>query len=124
MKPIVLLLTGFFLSCVVFNLTSCRKETDCKATITCLDSAGVNPVGGANVLLYATVKSADGKTTYTGDVTANGTADNDGVVKFTFKLPAIYDIRTTLTSGTKTLVGVGIIKLEEGKTVEKSVNMK
>jgi hypothetical protein len=48
-------------------------------------------------------------------------------VKFTFKLPAIYDIRATYittTVPTKTLVGTGIIKLEEGKGSDKTVTLK
>lgn len=123
MKPILLLLTGFLLSGILFNFSSCRKETDCKAVVRCVDSVG-NSVGSAEVLLYAPVKSPDGKTTYTGDVTATGTTDGSGEVRFTFKLPAIYDIKATLATGTRTYNGVGIIKLEEGKTVDKTVTMK
>jgi hypothetical protein len=111
------------LSGIIFNFSSCRKETDCKATIRCIDSVG-NSVGSVDVLLYAPVKSPDGKTTYTGDVTANGTTDGSGEVRFTFKLPAIYDIKATLATGTRTYNGVGIIKLEEGKSVDKTVTMK
>ncbi|MCC6372763.1 MAG: hypothetical protein IT236_17295 [Bacteroidia bacterium] len=124
MKQIAILLAGFLFTGLVFNLSSCKKDTDCKATITCLDSAGVNPVSNAEVMLYALVKSPDGKTTYTADVTAKANSDNDGVVKFTFKLPAIYDIKATLATSTKTLVGTGIIKLEEGKTITKDVKLK
>jgi hypothetical protein len=45
-------------------------------------------------------------------------------VRFNFKLPAIYDVKATLAVGSKTLVGTGIIKLEEGKTVDKVITMK
>ena len=125
MKPITLLLSGFLMSGILFNLSSCRKDTDCRASVKCLDSTGTNPIGNADVLLYAVVKSPDGKTSYTADLTANGSTDSEGKVKFTFKLPAIYDIRATLvSSSTKTLVGTGIIKLEEGKTIEKEVRLK
>lgn len=123
MKALALLFTGFLLSGLLFNLSSCRKDTDCKATVKCIDSSG-KAVNNANVLLYALVKSPDGKTTYTADVKANGNTDGDGTVKFTFKLPAIYDIKATLPLSTRTLTGIGIIKLEEGKTVEKTVTMK
>lgn len=123
MKPIVLLFAGFLVTCFVFTGTSCQKETDCKASVKCIDSVG-NAVNNANVFLYALVKSPDGKTTYTADVTANGTTDAGGEAKFTFKLPAIYDIKATASVGTKTLQGISIIKLEEGKTVDKTVTMK
>jgi hypothetical protein len=51
------------------------------------------------------------------------------MVSFVFKLPAIYDIvAKTVTTNTAaasvTLTGTGIIKLEEGKTVEKVVTIK
>jgi hypothetical protein len=123
MKPIALLIAGFLLSGIFFTSTSCKKETDCKAVVKCIDSTGV-PVNNAYVLLYALVKSNDGKTTYTADVKADGNTDSDGQVSFVFKLPAIYDIKATLAAGTRTMTGVGIIKLEEGKTVEKTVQMK
>jgi hypothetical protein len=123
MKPIAILIIGFLLSGFVFNLSSCRKETDCKALVKCVDSSGT-AVNNANIFLFALVKSADGKTTYTGDVTATGNTDGSGAVNFTFKLPAIYDIRATLVAGTRTLSGLSIIKLEEGKTISKTVSIK
>jgi len=123
MKPIALLVTGFLISGLVFNISSCRKDTTCKAVVRCVDSSGT-AIGSADVLLYAQVKSPDGKTTYTGDVTASGTSDGNGEVRFTFKLPAIYDIKATLATSTRTFNGIGIIKLEEGKTAEKTVTLK
>lgn len=82
------------------------------------------PVADASVLLYAQVKSPDGQTTYTADLQASGNTGGDGQVQFTFKLPAIYDIRATKVVGTKTITGVGIIKLEEGKNVDKTLTLK
>lgn len=123
MKHFVLLFAGFLLSGFIFTNTSCQKETDCKATVKCIDSTG-GPVSNAYVELFALVKGPDGKTTYTADVKANGNTDGAGEVKFTFKLPAIYDVKATLAVGTKTLMGIGIIKLEEGETVEKVITLK
>jgi hypothetical protein len=122
MKPIASsLLLLFVLMLATFG--ACRKETDCKVLVRCLDSLA-RPVAGADVLLYAPVKSPDGKTTYTADLKANDVTNSDGEVNFTFKLPAIYDIKATKTVGTKTLTGTGIVRLEEGKTVDKEVTMK
>lgn len=126
MKHFVLLISGFIVSSMVFASFSCQKDTDCKARVICRDSTGVS-VGNANVQLYAVVKDPNdpkGQATYTADVKANGVSDGSGQVSFVFKLPAIYDIRATIAVGTKTLVGTGIIKLEEGKTVEKIVTIK
>ena len=126
MKHFILLLSGFLISGLLFITSSCQKDTDCKARVICNDSTGA-AVSNANVLLYAVVKDPTdpkGQATYTADVKVNGTSDASGQVSFVFKLPAIYDIRATITAGTRTLVGTGIIKLEEGKTVEKAVTLK
>jgi hypothetical protein len=122
MKSIVIVLAGFIISCLVFTNTSCRKNTDCVAAINCVDSTGTS-WSNANVQLYAVVKTASGGTVIA-DVKANGPTDGDGRAKFTFKLPAIYDIRATAQSGTRTFKGSGIIKLEEGKTVEATVTLR
>lgn len=101
---------------------SCTKETDCVAVVKCVDTVG-NPVASADVLLYAKVKNSAG-VTYTADITASVSSDNAGEASFTFELPAIYDILATKTVGTKSLSGVGIIKLEEGESVEKTVTLR
>lgn len=118
-KPIVLVIAGFFISFFIFTSTSCNKNTECKATIKCVDSVGT-PLNNAAVLLYAVVKTPTSSVTYTADVKANGTTDGSGEVKFTFKLPAIYDIMATYKAA-KTYTGSGIVKLEEGKSVDKVV---
>lgn len=124
MKQIAIILAGFLISTFALTNISCQKNTDCVATINCVDSLGV-PVNNAAVLLYATIKTSGGGTV-TADLKANATTDAGGQVKFTFKLPAIYDIRATavLTAPTKTIVGTGIIKLEEGKGSEKTVTLR
>ncbi len=109
---------------------SCEKNTDCKATVKCVDATG-SAVPNAAVQLYANVKTAQ-NTTVIADLKANGVTDGGGNVSFVFKLPAIYDIVATTTAvntgttgpATSTLVGNSIIKLEEGKTVEKTVTLK
>ncbi|MEO6304562.1 MAG: hypothetical protein ABIP51_15490, partial [Bacteroidia bacterium] len=93
MKPIAIIIAGFLISTFALTNTSCQKNTDCKATITCVDSLGI-PVGNVAVLLYATIKTSSGGTV-TADLKANANTDDGGQVKFTFKLPAIYDIRAT-----------------------------
>lgn len=126
MKSFLVLFSGFLITLFVFTGTSCQKETDCKATVNCIDSTG-SVVANASVQLYALVKDPNdpkGTATYTADVKANGTTDGGGQVKFTFKLPAIYDIKATTVVGTKTLSGASIIKLEEGKSVSKTVTLK
>jgi hypothetical protein len=96
--------------------TSCEKKTDCTAVIYCRDSTDA-PLVGASVQLFANVKTTQGGT-ITADLRANGSTDESGRVSFVFKLPAIYDIRATASPS---LIGTGIIKLEEGKTVERVI---
>lgn len=98
--------------------TSCQKNTDCKLTISTVDSLG-NYLPNATIKLYANVKTSTGSTVEA-DLKAEGISDGSGKSVYTFKLPAILDIKATL--GNKS--GVGIIKLEEGKTVEKTVKVK
>jgi hypothetical protein len=123
MKHLLLIVTFFGLTCLFFSTTGCQKNTDCTATVKVVDSTGaISP--SSDVFLYASVKNGTAGTTVIADVKANGTTDAGGEVKFTFKLPAIYDIKSTRVVGTKTFVATGIIKLEEGKNVDKTVTLK
>jgi hypothetical protein len=126
MKSFLLLFSGFLICFSVFTGTSCQKETDCKAVVKCTDSIG-NALPNVSIHLYAQVKDPNdpaGVSTQTADVKADGTTDGGGEVKFTFKLPAIYDIKGSIVIGTKTYTGTSIIKLEEGKTVSKTFPVK
>lgn len=126
MKSFLLLFSALIISGFIFTNTSCRKETDCKATVKCIDSLG-NAAGNATIQLYALVKDPNdpkGTNTFTADVQAQGVTDAGGEVKFTFKLPAIYDIKATMILGAKTYTGASILKLEEGKSVSKTVTVK
>lgn len=97
---------------------SCQKNTDCKATVHCVDSTGA-PLKNTNVVLYAPVKGGA-----IGDVKASGITDEKGDVKFTFKLPAIFDIKASTPSNSTSLTGTGLIRLEEGKGSEKTITLK
>jgi hypothetical protein len=110
---------------VLFSF-SCNKPKPCKAIITVKDSAGIALQQGISVKLFATVTTQTGTTT--ADLTAEGTTDAKGQVEFTFKLPAIMDIRAEKPSCTSSLPstdntgqyipgvyckGRGIVKFEE-----------
>ncbi len=102
----------------VFINTSCEKNTDCKLTIITVDSAN-RILPNAKIKLFANVKTSTGATVEA-DLKAEGVSDGSGQSTYTFKLPSILDIKATL--GNKS--GVGIIKLEEGKSVEKTIKVK
>lgn len=99
--------------------TSCQKKTDCKLIVKTVDEAGL-PVAASAIKLYANVKTSSGATVEA-DLKAEGLSDGGGSSTYTFKLPAILDVKAT---GPGTLTGVGIVKLEEGKTVEKTITVK
>lgn len=122
LKYTAFIISGVLLSSLALITTSCEKETKCIALIKCTDSTGI-ALANADVLLFALVKNSAG-VTYTADIKANGFSDANGDVSFTFKLPAIYDIKATLESNSQSLIGNGIIKLEEGKTIQKTIKLK
>ena len=110
------LMLPFLLATLV--ISSCEKKTDCQVNITTVDANG-NALGGVTVKLYANVKTSSGSTVEA-DLKAQGVSDGSGVSTYTFKLPAILDV--SAVSGT--LTGQGIVKLEEGKKVEKTITVK
>lgn len=88
---------------------SCRKKDQtCYAIVTVTNSSG-SPIAGANVRVHA--QSVGGQ------VEATGTTDGSGKANFSFKLQAIFNVDVTSTAGT----GSGILKLEPGETVEKTI---
>lgn len=97
-------------------LSACQKNTDCTANIICKDAQG-KPINGVEVRLFATVGANPKKIA---DVKANGVTDKDGKVSFIFKLPAIFDVNAAVGTTTAST----IIKLEEGKTTEKVLEIK
>ncbi|MFO0323035.1 MAG: hypothetical protein ACK504_11495 [Bacteroidota bacterium] len=101
---------------VVF--TSCKRKTECKLKIYTVDSLGL-PLKGAVVKLFVNVKTVNGNI-IEADVKAQGVSNGVGSSDYTFKLPAILDINANLDNK----FGASIIKLEEGKTVEKTVILK
>ncbi|MCW3076722.1 MAG: hypothetical protein JWO32_1331 [Bacteroidetes bacterium] len=117
MKPTPILAVSLGVVVVLFN-GACVKNTECKATVHCVDSTGA-PLKNTNVLLYAPVSGGS-----TGDVKTSGITDEKGDVRFTFKLPAIFDVKATAPSNSNTLTGTGLIRLEEGKGSEKTITLK
>ena len=93
---------------------SCKKETTCYANITVLDASTQAPVVGATVKLDCSTCPTN--STLQTDQT---TTDASGRAAFTFKYEAVLDIHVTLGSRTAT----GVVKLEAGKTVEKTVSL-
>ncbi len=104
--------------------TDCKGPQKCKGVVTVYDSAGVIPQANVNVKFYAEVTNPSGGTSVA-DLKYEGNTDSQGRIEITLDLPAILDIDAQKLSGcvTSTCKGVGIIKLEEGKTTDKKVNL-
>ena len=100
-----------------FMSASCNHDKTCEAVIKVVGADGTTPIGDAKVELYATITTSSGPVV--ADLKAEGTTGSDGTTSFKFKLPAILDIKATKG----TLTGQGIIKLEEKKTVNKTVQI-
>jgi hypothetical protein len=117
-------LAGLF----IFKTSSCKGPQPCNAVITVMDSSGTKTQSGVKVHLWAQV-TYNGNSNYQGDLTADGTTDANGQVKFTIKNPCILNITATVPSCTtnisahKFCEGTGIIKFEEGQTNTKTVNL-
>ncbi|HEY6161259.1 MAG TPA: hypothetical protein VI112_08550 [Bacteroidia bacterium] len=93
---------------------SCKKETTCYANITVVDATSGLAVSGATVKLDCS--TCPTTSTLQTDQT---TTDASGRASFTFKYEAVLDIHVNLQTRSAT----GVIKLEAGKTVEKTVSL-
>lgn len=106
---------------IAVTQSSCAKDTDCTVdifvvdttTTTCSMSNAQIPVAGASVKLYANIPNAT--------VQATGTTDNSGHVHFTFKLPAIFDIKVSATVCSLPMAGTGLIQLNVGGNASATV---
>lgn len=116
-KKHTLFLALFIALGCVFGLSSCSKNAECTAVITVVDTAA-KPLSGASVKLYYAPPAGSSAT----PVTTVQSTDGSGKTTFVFKLQAIFDIDVTYTGTTATKVGV--IKLEPGETVNKTVVFK
>lgn len=104
---------ALFFACISFLvMSSCHRNTDCIAVIKVVDDVTGNPVMGAKVVLWANINPQ-------GTVADSSFTGASGTTTHKFKLPAIFDIDVTATGKT----GKGIIQLEIGETVDKTVRI-
>ena len=92
---------------------SCKRNKECTAIIRVLDISNDGPIVGADVSIHPPAQS---KPTMPGQT---GLTDAAGAASFKFKLPAILQV--DVKSGSKT--GTATVKLEEGKTVSKTIKI-
>lgn len=115
-KPIIILsiiVVGF-----MSLLENCKKDTDCIAVITVRKHNLIT--GDTNLVIpNAHVKLSQG------DVKDSGLTDINGQFRYTFKLPAILNVKAVLfkkdSSSVDSLKGVSVIQLVVGGTAQKTV---
>lgn len=103
---------------VFVSFSSCHRNKDCDLVLTVLDGTTNGPVVGATVHLYPNQTSTTNSTLQIQDQTS--TTDAAGVATFTFKLPAILSADITPPSP-YTAPPTTLVKLEEGRSVSKSI---
>ncbi len=117
-----LLFIPFFAIIFIFGNTSCKDDTDCKMEVI------VKLFNDTNIVVpYA------GITVTKNDLLVLGTTNAMGMYEYTFALEAIVDviaidssiIDTTVTPHVRIIrEGEGTVRLEEGKTVRKTILIK
>lgn len=100
---------------LISPLSSCRKNTDCTAVVTVVDSVGAT-LSGASVRLYYDPKNGKGF------VESTQSTDGSGKTTFVFKLQAIFDVDVTHSGNTATKAG--IVTLQPGSSVSKTITFK
>lgn len=105
-----LALTSLLLVFATSNI-GCLRETDCTAVITVVYATTGQPVVGATVKLDCNSCQQTGTLQEDTQIT-----DGSGKTNHVFRYPAVLDVTITSPAGGAT----GVIKLEEGETVEKS----
>lgn len=96
---------------------SCGKNKPCKANVTVLDNSN-NPVAGATVRLDPVPCSTCTNPTI---APIQGSTDASGKISFETQLPKIMDVVVIVGSNTYTTGKV--VRFEEGKTDEVTVNL-
>lgn len=109
-------ITAVLITVILF---SCKPKSPA-CVITVKDKDGVTAMPGVQVDLFATVQTASGP--QVADLRANGVTDKEGKIYFSFKNPCVMDIKATVSNCSSTYCsGAGIVKLEDGKTNQKTV---
>lgn len=113
------LFTALVLTTLAFTfispLSSCQKNSECTAVITVVDTVG-STLSGASVRLYYDPKNGKGF------VESTQSTDGSGKTTFVFKLQAIFDVDVTYSG--KTASKAGIVTLQPGSSVSKTITFK
>ena len=111
---------AFITVALFISFSSCKRNKDCDLVLTVLDATTNGPVVGAEVHIYPNQTSTTNGSLQTQDQTA--TTDASGVATFTFKLPAILSA-DVIPPSPYIAPATTLVKLEEGRSVSKSIKV-
>ena len=115
-------LIGVFALVMMVVATSCQKEKETIGIIIVKDSDG-NLVSNAEVTLSPDQDVSSGGDYPDPDLTKTNETDANGEAQFTYELEAILDVEVIKESGNSTYTGANVIRLIEGVTVTKIVEI-
>jgi hypothetical protein len=102
----------FIASFSLFFFTECNKDQTCRAQITVVDKNGAIASGASVTLFVAPISTFP-------NIEVTKTTNANGLAEFAYKDPVILNIKAVL--GQKRSDTTELIKLERGKTVQKTV---
>jgi hypothetical protein len=111
-KPTVILIA---ITTILISLSACRGDQTCRAQITVVNVSGV-PVSGASVKLYVAPEGL-----YP-NIESEKTTNANGLAEFAYKDPVILNIEARLNNLKSD--STELIKLDKGKTNQKTVTIK
>ena len=118
--PKVLLVSILFFSITTF--ISCQKENPTKAIIIVKDANG-NRVNDANIWIYPDASQIPSNLDLIDEMSQLGESDSEGSKEFEFPYEAILKVEAAKQVGNDYLTGENVVRLLEGKTVTKNVEI-
>ena len=120
MRSIFRILSFSIIAVLILSSVSCAKEDETCTVIVKVVGASGTPANGAKVTLTSLQGLGESKE-LADYLPAEKLTDYTGSAEFTFKYPAILDIEVTHVSSAQ--ISSDLIKLEVGKTVNKTITL-
>ena len=115
-------LIGFFALVMIVTFTSCEKEKETIGVIIVKNSNGV-VVPNASVIVFPEQTISPSGAYPLPSLTKSKWTDANGQAEFDYDLEAILNIEVIKYNNNDTLKGNNIIRLEQGKTITKVVEI-
>ena len=106
----------------VLSISSCQKESLTKAIIIVKDTNG-NRINQANVWIYPDASQIPSNLDLLEEMSQDGKTEDDGAKEFEFPYEAILKIEAAKQIGNSYLTGENVVRLLQGKTVTKIIEI-